>query len=104
MPQFHVQVPHELPQQEARERLNRFIDILRQKFQDSVNDLEQNWDGDTLRFQFKTYGIPLKGGIAVEPDKLEVKGDLPFTAVMFRGKIESTIREQLERLMRGDGN
>ena len=104
MPQFHVQVPHELSQQEVRERLNRFIDILRQKFQDSVNDLQQNWDGDTLRFQFKTYGIALKGGIAIEPDKLEVKGDLPFSAVMFRGKIESTIREQLERLMRGDGN
>ena len=103
MPQFNVQVPHSLPQQEARERLNRFVDILRQKFQDSVNDLEQNWDGDTLRFSFKTFGVPLKGGITVDDKQLNVKGDLPFTALMFRGKIESSIREQLERLVRGDG-
>lgn len=103
MPQFNVQVPHTLPQQEARERLNRFIDSLRQKFQDSVHDLEQNWDGDTLRFAFKTFGIPLKGGITIADHQLIVAGDLPFTAMMFRGKIESSIREQLERLVRGDG-
>ena len=103
MPQFSVQVPHTLPQQEARERLNRFVDILRAKFQDSVNDLQQDWDGDTLRFSFKTFGISLKGGITVDDKQLNVTGDLPFTAMMFRGKIESAIREQLERLVRGDG-
>jgi putative polyhydroxyalkanoate system protein len=103
MPQFNVTVPHTLTQEVARERLERFVDVLRQKFQDSVNDLEQNWEGDTLRFQFKTFGIPLKGGITIEPNQLNVKGDLPFSAMMFRGKIESAIREQLERLTRGDG-
>jgi Putative polyhydroxyalkanoic acid system protein (PHA_gran_rgn) len=103
MPQFSVQVPHTLPQPEARERLNRFVDVLRAKFQDSVNDLQQNWDGDTLRFSFKTFGIALKGGITVDEKKRDVTGDLPFTAMMFRGKIESAIREQLERLVRGDG-
>ena len=103
MPQFTVQVPHTLSQQEARERLNRFVDVLRQKFQDSVNDLQQDWEGDTLRFSFKTFGILLKGGITVGQRELDVKGDLPFTAMMFRGKIESSIREQLERLVRGDG-
>jgi hypothetical protein len=103
MPQFNVQVPHTLPETEARERLNRFVDILRQKFQDSVSDLQQEWDGNTLRFQFTTFGIPLKGGITVDERQLEVKGDLPFSAMLFRGKIESSIREQLERLVRGDG-
>ena len=103
MPQFNVKLPHTLTQQEARERLNRFVEILRQKFQDSVHDLAQNWDGDTLRFSFKTFGIPLKGGITVSDHQLNVTGDLPFTAIMFRGKIESSIREQLERLVREDG-
>jgi putative polyhydroxyalkanoate system protein len=103
MPQFQVVVPHALSQEEARARLNRFVDILRAKFQESVSDLAQNWDGDTLRFSFKTFGIALKGGVTVGDKALDVKGELPFTALMFRGKIESSIREQLERLMRGDG-
>jgi putative polyhydroxyalkanoate system protein len=99
MPKFNVTVPHTLTQQEATERLNKFADILREKFKDSVSDLEQNWEGDTLAFRFKTFGFPLSGKIQVGDSNLVVDGELPFTAMMFKGKIESSIREQLERLM-----
>lgn len=99
MPKFNVTVPHTLTKQEATERLNQFVDILRNKFQDSVSDLEQTWDGDVLGFRFKTFGVPLSGRITIGDDNLVVDGDLPFTAMMFKGKIESAIREQLERLM-----
>jgi hypothetical protein len=99
MPKFNVTVPHALSQQEATERLNRFADILREKFKDSVSELEQHWEGSTLAFRFKTFGFPLSGKIAVGEKDLVVDGDLPFTAMMFKGKIESSIREQLERLM-----
>jgi hypothetical protein len=99
MPKFSVTVPHRLSEQEATERLNRFIEILREKFQDSVSELEQSWDGNALAFRFKTYGIPLSGKIAVTDKELALNGDLPFTAMMFKGKIESAIREQLQRLV-----
>ncbi len=99
MPKFSVTVPHALSQPEASERLNRFAYILREKFKDSVGDLEQNWEGNVLAFRFKTFGIPISGKVAVGEKDLVVDGDLPFTAIMFKGKIESSIREQLERLM-----
>lgn len=100
MPKFNVQVPHTFTQQEARTRLERFAEMLQQKFQNQVSELEQSWEGETLRFRFKTFGIPLTGGIAVNQHDLQLAGELPFAAVMFRGKIESSIREELERLMR----
>jgi hypothetical protein len=100
MPKFSVTVPHQISQQEATERLNRFVDILREKFKDSVSDLDQSWESNALAFRFKTYGVPLAGKITVASDRLVVDGDLPFTAMMFKGKIESAIREQLERLMK----
>ncbi|MEX0614009.1 MAG: polyhydroxyalkanoic acid system family protein [Pirellulales bacterium] len=99
MPKFGVRVPHKLTPQEVRARLERFVEVLQQKFENQVSDLEQSWEGDTLRFRFKTYGIPLEGGIAVTEEDLNMSGDLPFSAMMFRGKIESAIREQLERLV-----
>lgn len=99
MPKFGVRVPHELSQQEARSRLDRFAERLQQKFEGQVSGLEQSWEGDTLRFQFKTYGIQLTGGIAVTENELNLDGELPFSAMMFRGKIESAIREQLEKLV-----
>ena len=99
MPKFNVQVPHSLSQQEARARLERFAEMLQQKFQGQVSDLHQSWENDTLRFRFKTYGIPLEGGITVGDQALDVDGELPFSAMMFRGKIESSIRQELERLV-----
>ena len=99
MPKFGVRVPHQLTPQEARARLERFVEVLQQKFENQVSDLQQEWEGDSLRFRFKTYGIPLEGGITVAENELNLAGDLPFSAMMFRGKIESAIREQLERLV-----
>jgi hypothetical protein len=99
MPKFNVTVPHTLAQAEAADRLNRFAEVLREKFKDSVSDLDQSWEGNVLAFHFKTFGFPLSGKIAVGDHDLVVDGDLPFTAMMFKGKIESSIREQLERLM-----
>jgi putative polyhydroxyalkanoate system protein len=103
MPKFNVEVPHTLTKEEAHRRLDKFVDVLRQKFQDSVSDLEQTWAGDMLRFKFKSYGFPLAGTIAVADDALRVDGELPFTAMMFKGKIESAIKEQLTRLVGPDG-
>jgi putative polyhydroxyalkanoate system protein len=99
MPKFNVTVPHPLSQQDARERLDRFADVLGEKFKDQVNDLQQSWEGDTLRFSFKSYGILLKGGVTVAEKQLNVDGELPFSAMMFKGKIESAIKEQLEKLV-----
>jgi len=99
MPKFEVRVPHTLTKDEARSRLERFVEMLQAKYADKVSDLQQSWEGDTLRFHFKTYGIPLDGGIGVADNELNLTGDLPFRALVFKGKIESEIREALERIV-----
>src|SRR5688500_11718369 len=99
MPKFGVTVPHQLTKDDARSRLERFVELLQTKFEGKVSDLNQSWEGDTLKFSFKTYGIQLSGGIAVDDNELKLDGELPFAAMMFRGKIESDIKEQLERIV-----
>jgi hypothetical protein len=99
MPKFGVQVPHQLTQQEARERLGKFASALGEKFREQISELEQSWEGDTLRFRFKTFGIPLSGGITVGEKQLDLAGDLPFSALVFKGKIESAIRDELQKLV-----
>ena len=78
MPKLNVSVPHALSQQEAMERLNRFVDLLRDNYQEHVSGLEQSWEDSTLRFQCKTYGIPVQGKITVTDHELNVNGELPF--------------------------
>ena len=99
MPKFGVRVPHTLTKDEARSRLERFIEMIQAKFADKVSDMTQSWEGDMLRFHFKTYGIPLDGGITVAEKELNLAGDLPFAAMMFKGKIESAVKEELERVL-----
>ncbi len=96
MPKINLEIPHKLSAEEAREKLERFTQSLPQ---DQVSDLEQSWNGNTLSFGFKTFGIKIKGDLTAADQKLLVDVDLPFAAAMFKGKIESEIQKQLERLV-----
>jgi hypothetical protein len=94
-----LEVPHKLSADEAKSRLERFIETLQAKFGEKVSDLHQAWSGNTLTFAFKTFGFKIAGAIDSLDNKLDVSGDIPFAAMMFKGKIETEIREQLGRLM-----
>jgi len=100
VPKINFQIPHELSAQDAQGRLQRFSEHLESKFGDQVKDLEQSWSDKELSFGFKTYGIRIDGKITVESESVNVDADLPFSAMMFKGKIESEIRQQLERILK----
>lgn len=100
MPQFNLSVPHTLGKDGAKERLAHYAEKVEERFGDQVKNLEQSWDGDNLNFGFSTYGIKIDGSMAVEEDKVVINGNLPFTAMMFKGKIESGLREQLTRMLK----
>ena len=99
MPKLDFSVPHSLGKDEARSRLEAFADRVRAKYEGQVKDVKQSWEGDTLCFGFRTLGSNFDGRLTIEENRLAVDGSLPFAAMMFKGKIESTIREELERLM-----
>ena len=100
MPKINFEIPHSLSNEEAKDRLQRFVESLEAKFQDNVSDLQQSWEGDQLSFGFKTYGIKIAGKIAVEDSRIAVDVDLPISAMMFKGKIQGEIQKQLERLLK----
>ncbi len=97
MPKFSVTIPHTLSTEEAVKRLNRFTETVGTNQQ--VSDLEQSWQGNDLHFGFKTFGIQIRGVSAVCADQLQVSGELPFSAMMFKGKIESEIKKVLAKLL-----
>ncbi len=100
MPKFNFTVPHQLSAEDAKSRLERLADSFKAKYKDNLGDLQQGWEGDRLSFGFKTFGIKVSGKIDVADDAIAVEGDLPFSAMMFKGKIESEMRQQLERLLK----
>ncbi|MBI2824678.1 MAG: polyhydroxyalkanoic acid system family protein [Planctomycetia bacterium] len=99
MPQMSVTVPHTLSQQDAVERLKGFLGKIKERYQSQVSNLEESWAGDTLNFGFTTFGFPIKGAVNVEAAQVKLDGEIPFAAMMFKGKIEQEIRDQLNKLL-----
>ncbi len=99
MPSLKITVPHQLGQAEAVMRLKGFLAKVKERYQNQVSDLEETWSDNTLDFGFKTYGFQIKGRMVVEPAEVQFEGQIPFAAMMFKGKIEQTIRDEINRVL-----
>lgn len=99
MGKLKLEIPHNLPAEEAKERLQRFAESLQGRYEDQAKEVTQSWNDNVLNFGFKTFGMRIDGSIAVEPEKLIVTGELPMTAMLFKGKIETEMRDKLNRLL-----
>ena len=95
MPRFAIETPHQLGQDEAVARVKGLLERVKEKYQAQVSDLEETWDGNVLSFRFKTYGFKIGGKLTAEPTGVKIDGDLPIAAMMFKGRIEQTIRDEL---------
>jgi hypothetical protein len=99
MPGFDITAPHALGQEAAIDRLKGFVEKIGQRFPDQVSNLQEQWNGNVLDFSFTTYGFKIKGAATVEPEQVRLKGDLPLAAMMFKGKIEQSIRDEVAKVL-----
>ena len=96
---MNLEVPHQLDQKEARERIDQFLPNVKEKYADSVKKIEQEWKGDDLEFSFEVMGMKISGLLKVIAEKVIVDGKIPFAAVAFKGKIKNDIKTGLENLL-----
>ncbi len=99
MPSLKVSVPHALGQEDAAARLKNYVERLVAKRGDQVSNLQHAWDGNQLQTSFSTMGFSVKGTVNVQPDAVVVDANIPFAAMMFKGKIEQGIRDELTRVL-----
>lgn len=100
MPKFGAEVPHELGREEAQKRLQDFAENVRTLYQGQVSELVETWDDEgNLQFAFSVLGLKIDGNLVVEENSASVVGTLPFAAIVFKGKVEQEIRNQLERAL-----
>ena len=99
MPKMSLAIPHELGSEEATERVTRLAAKIHDRYKDQAKDLEESWEGNTLNFSFRSMGMNFKGDVTVEDSEVKMTGDLPFAAMMFKGKIEQAVREQMTKTL-----
>ena len=101
MPKLSFAVPHSLPRDEAATRLKNLLEKVKAKNPD-VEILEENIGEHSGTFAFKTMGFKVAGGLQIEDEKVQIDADLPFAAMLFKGRIESEVRGILEKSLSAD--
>jgi hypothetical protein len=99
MPSYKVTVPHDLSQTTARARVDGFLESVRRDLPAHVSDVSGAWEGNQLNYRLSVSGLGISGTLVVQESQVEVSGPLPFAAMLFRGQIERTIRDDLTRLL-----
>ena len=99
MPSFNTEVPHQLGKDQAIDRLKSFLDMVAERYKDQVSNLEGNWNDNVLDFDLTTYGFKIAGTLIVEEEEARLAGKLPMAAMVFRGKIEQSIGDELRKAL-----
>jgi hypothetical protein len=99
MPKTSTTVSHTLGEAGAIARLNSFATKIKEEHKDRVSDLTEEWTGNVLNYGFTTFGFKIKGTLTATADQVKIDTDLPFAAVMFKGKIEQEIRDTLTKVL-----
>ncbi len=99
MPRIETAVNHSLGAEEAKRRLDDLMTLIRRDYSDMVSDLKGGWEGETLNVSFRAYGFNISSNVNVEPNRVAVRGEIPFAAIAFKGKIQQTIVSKLEEIL-----
>ena len=99
MAALDISVPHRLGREAALARVQRFLEDMRQSYSHEIGDVRGQWNDNFLEFSFAARGLTVQGRLVVEELFVRVAGPLPLAALFFRGRIEQTIRQELQKLL-----
>ena len=99
MPNITVSVPHQLPQDEALRRTQARIAQFESQFSSKLTDLRENWTGYVGAFSGSARGHSVSGTVVVSPSLVTVEIAIPLLWLVFKGRIETGIRDELTTLL-----
>lgn len=99
MSTLNVNIPHQLPKDEAQERIKKLLTNLKEQQADKISEVKENWEGDNATFSFNIKGFDISGGIQVNPESVDIQGELPFALSFFKGMIADLISSKAKELL-----
>src|SRR6185503_17808525 len=97
---MRIAVPHHTTKANARSKIEEKLAALLNQFGGRVDDLQQQWNGDTLSFKGKARGFKLEGTVEVTDAEIVVNGKLPMMALPFEGKIREAVKREADAMFR----
>jgi hypothetical protein len=88
--------------EKAYDKVNNLLESLQKKHKDKISNVYKEWNSskDNMHFQFNTMGFNISGYIQLKNTELILDGNLPTSAMLFKGKIKKTIESVLDDLFK----
>lgn len=99
MASLEMNIPHQLPKDEALKRVQGLLQQIKSQHSDKISNLHEEWSGNIGKFNFSALGFGVSGVLTVNESNVELAGDLPMAAMFFKGKIKSVIEEEAGKLL-----
>jgi Putative polyhydroxyalkanoic acid system protein (PHA_gran_rgn). len=99
MSSIAIQIPHQLPKEEAKQRIQKLLSNLKEEQKDTITQVKEEWVEDKGTFSFTAMGFDVSGTLQVNPDHVAITGDLPFVLSFFKDKISGIIEEKATALL-----
>jgi len=97
---LRIAVPHNTTRDKARTIIEQKMKALQTQYGHYANDIDHQWQGDTLHFGFKARGMSGKGTLEITDDDVIIDGKLPLIAKPFESRIRSTVEREAEEMFR----
>ena len=97
---MRIEVPHNTTRDKARKIVELKLKALESQYGHYANDLDHQWQGDTLHFSFKAKGFTGKGTLEITESNAIIDGKLPLIAKPFESRIRSTVEREAEEMFR----
>lgn len=95
-------VPHQLGQAEARQRIDNGFGRLQSQLAGGVSAVltwQQRWEGDRLYFSAKGIGQTFSGHLDVLPESIHIEVDLPEFLAAIADKLAGRLKETSKILL-----
>jgi hypothetical protein len=97
---LRIEVPHNTTRDKARKIVEQKMKALESQYGHYANDIDHQWQGDTLHFGFKAKGFTGKGTLEITDSGVIIDGKLPLIAKPFESRIRSTVEREAEQMFR----
>ena len=97
---MRIAVEHGTTKENARSKVDQRLVQLLSQFGGHADEVQHEWQGDTLRFKGKARGLAMEGTVEITDAAIIIDGKLPLIAKPFEGRIRQAVEREADAMFR----
>ena len=97
---MRIAVEHGTTKENARRKVDQRLGQLLSQFGGHADEVQHEWQGDTLRFKGKARGLAMEGTVEITDAAIIIDGKLPLLAKPFEGRIRQAVEREADAMFR----